>query len=325
MLLTIGIPVYNGSAAIAETLDSIVIQDCSEFEVLIMDNASTDNTLEIVQKYEEKYDFIRHIKNETNIGYDQNYNLAICNANGRFVWTLCDDDIIKPKGIEKIIGILKEHGNILCNIFVNYSIYNGDITICKEERATKIYSDVICDTPDSFYEISTNGTVVASSNIISKQLWMNTDKVDMLSSDSKWIQVDGVTKMRITHKEYKSYCIADPILILRQGEVKWIANGGLYLLTLNLLSIFKQLKKIGYTHKTTQIMINTIYKPMWGIIITSKVNGLVINYPLLKKSWLLMDGFSYMRILNMVLLLIPNILHALAYNILKTIKYAVMK
>jgi glycosyltransferase involved in cell wall biosynthesis len=93
ILLTIGIPTFNGDCSISETLDSIVSQDCTDIEVLVMDNASTDNTLKIVKQYEEKYNFIRHIKNETNVGYDKNYNLTIFNANGRFVWTVCVDSM----------------------------------------------------------------------------------------------------------------------------------------------------------------------------------------------------------------------------------------
>jgi hypothetical protein len=237
------------------------------------------------------------------------------------VWTVCDDDIVKPQAFSKIITILKKTDN-LCSVFINYSVYNGDITICKEERAVKLYKDISC-TPNTFYEITKSASAVASSNIILRSLWTEVIKESHLSS--RWVHLECLAAIRIQNPKYISYCVSEPLLILRQGFVKWGVNGGLYLLTLNLLPIFKKFKEIGYTHKTTQIMIQTIQNPMWGIIITSKVNGLIINHSLLKRSWVLMEGFSYMRVINMILLLIPRLFHIVGYNIIKLIKHTVMK
>jgi glycosyltransferase involved in cell wall biosynthesis len=90
--VTIGLPVYNGANYIAAALDSILAQSYSDFDLLISDNASTDETEEICRAYADKDRRIRYIRQPRNLGAARNYNLlARMDDNPYFKWAAHDD------------------------------------------------------------------------------------------------------------------------------------------------------------------------------------------------------------------------------------------
>ena len=98
-LVSIGFPVYNGEASMRRALDSILAQDFQDFEVIIADNASTDETKSISEAYAARDRRIRYIRNETNIGANPNHDLVFNKSRGRFfAWAAHD--------IEQLPGML---------------------------------------------------------------------------------------------------------------------------------------------------------------------------------------------------------------------------
>lgn len=123
-LLTIAIPTFNGASTLEETLDSVVSQLQYGVDVLISDNASTDRTAEIVNKYLIDYPQIRYIRNAENIGGDQNYAQAIRYASGRFVWLFSDDDVLEKGSVQSVVNIIKQVGLNFGLIVVDCQVYN---------------------------------------------------------------------------------------------------------------------------------------------------------------------------------------------------------
>ncbi|MEP4192202.1 MAG: glycosyltransferase, partial [Sneathiella sp.] len=66
--VTIGMPVYNAGAYLAEALESLLSQSFADFEIVVSDNCSTDNTREIVEVFAERDDRVRLIRQKENIG-----------------------------------------------------------------------------------------------------------------------------------------------------------------------------------------------------------------------------------------------------------------
>lgn len=91
-LVTIAIPTYNCARFIGEALHSVLHQGLEDFEVLVMDNASEDNTEEIVRSFGSER--IRYIRNPENYGSRVNGQLCLLNSRGRFVRTFCADDVL---------------------------------------------------------------------------------------------------------------------------------------------------------------------------------------------------------------------------------------
>ena len=90
-----GLPVYNGARYVAEAIASVLAQTEPDFELVISDNASTDDTEEICRDFASRDDRVLYVRNETNLGGAPNYNrcLASSSATTYFKWIAHDDTI----------------------------------------------------------------------------------------------------------------------------------------------------------------------------------------------------------------------------------------
>ena len=104
--LSIGLPVYNGQRFIRATLDSLLVQTFTDFELIICDNCSTDSTEQICREYAARDARIRYFKNERNLGPAPNYNRCFEHARGAlFKWSAADDTVA-PDFLEKCVAEL---------------------------------------------------------------------------------------------------------------------------------------------------------------------------------------------------------------------------
>ena len=106
-LVSIGLPTYNGERYIREALDSLVAQDYPNLEILVLDNASTDGTLAIVEEYARRDGRIRLIRNPINIGAPANFNLAFRESTGPFFMWAADDDRWEPSYVSACLSVLR--------------------------------------------------------------------------------------------------------------------------------------------------------------------------------------------------------------------------
>jgi glycosyltransferase involved in cell wall biosynthesis len=90
--VSFGVPVYNGGGMIAECLDCLVNQTLSDIEIVVSDNASTDNTGEIVAAYAARDPRIRYIRQPTNIGLMKNFKAVVDAAGAPYFILRCHDD-----------------------------------------------------------------------------------------------------------------------------------------------------------------------------------------------------------------------------------------
>lgn len=99
--VTIAIPTYNRAAFLTEALDSAIGQTYQNIEVIVSDNASTDNTLQLLGNYND--DRLIVIQQETNLGMVGNWNACLEMASGEFFILLSDDDFLDPTAIEEMV------------------------------------------------------------------------------------------------------------------------------------------------------------------------------------------------------------------------------
>lgn len=114
--LSICIPTYNRASFIQETLDSILSQITDEIEIVVSDNASTDNTEELIRRYQEKCDHLTYFRWDSNQGADRNYLKVVELARGEYCWLMGSDDALIPGAINTMLGQLRSsHEIYLCN------------------------------------------------------------------------------------------------------------------------------------------------------------------------------------------------------------------
>ena len=110
-------PVYNGEKYISQAINSVLSQSFTDFELIVIDDGSTDKSAEIVGSYSDKR--IRYVANQTNLGLAGARNRAIEISDGDYLAWLDCDDISLPERLRKQVSLLDEHPNIgLCGTWV---------------------------------------------------------------------------------------------------------------------------------------------------------------------------------------------------------------
>ena len=103
--ISVCIPTYNAAPWIAATIDSVLAQTRRDFELVILDDCSADDTLSIVRRYDNPR--IRLLVHARNMGAEAAWNRLLQEARGRFVKLLCCDDLIYPTCLELQAAILE--------------------------------------------------------------------------------------------------------------------------------------------------------------------------------------------------------------------------
>ncbi len=99
-LISICVPTYNGESYLRQCLESCVNQDFRDFEVIICDDGSTDNSVAINTEFSQKYPFIRLFHNEKNLGLVGNWNKCMELASGQWIKFLFQDDVMLPNALQ---------------------------------------------------------------------------------------------------------------------------------------------------------------------------------------------------------------------------------
>ena len=162
-LVSICIPAYNGATTLSNTLDKIVPQLTSEFEVIISDDSSTDETLRVAQGYHAQHSSIKVFKNDVNLGMDGNFHKTTQLATGKYIWFCGQDDYLED-------GILKVVVNMLCKenigiLNLNFSQYDHNMKECLtrsffemstfNKELVENSKELYFDTPDQYYQVFT--------------------------------------------------------------------------------------------------------------------------------------------------------------------------
>ncbi len=104
--VSIGMPVYNGAKFINEALDSLLVQTFTDFELIISDNASTDETEAICRKYAAKDERIRYVRQVENFGGRANFQFLLDEAVGEYFMWAAADDVWLPEYIAACVDSL---------------------------------------------------------------------------------------------------------------------------------------------------------------------------------------------------------------------------
>ena len=103
--VSIGMPVYNGSPFIREALDSLLNQTFTDFELIISDNASTDETESICREYAAKDPRIRYVRQPENRGALLNFQFVLDEAVGEYFMWAAADDMWSSEWIEELLPV----------------------------------------------------------------------------------------------------------------------------------------------------------------------------------------------------------------------------
>ncbi len=108
--VTVLMPTYNVAPYVREAIDSVMQQTYSDFELLVIDDCSTDNTIEVVRSIDDPR--IRIVQNEKNVGLAENLNRGLSHITTEYVARMDGDDIAEPLWLEREVAVLDNNPEI---------------------------------------------------------------------------------------------------------------------------------------------------------------------------------------------------------------------
>lgn len=142
--LSVVLPVFNNAEFIGEAIDSILNQTFREFELILIDDGSTDGTKDIVESYREKDDRISVVLNSENQGVAACRNEGNAMAKGEYVAVMDGDDVSLPNRFDQQLKFMREQQLELCGSWVR-TIPTGIIVKYPESGLT--IKHLICFAP----------------------------------------------------------------------------------------------------------------------------------------------------------------------------------
>lgn len=122
-MVSVGVPVFNGEKSILRCLEGLCNQTFQPYEVIILDNCSTDRTAEICLEFISNHPNFRYSRNISNIGGAENMNKALASASGDYFMWAAHDDFHDPDFINACVNTLSSNpAAVLCNTGMNVCV-----------------------------------------------------------------------------------------------------------------------------------------------------------------------------------------------------------
>jgi len=302
--LSIVIPTFNRCYLLMDCVESIIVSSQGfedRFELIVSNDASTDETEEVVRTLQDKYPLIKYIRNEKNLYTDKHFTKIIENANFEFFWIIGDDDKITKNAMQEVFKQLDNDKNL---IYCNYSVWNKDFSQIINENGLSQYSNIEFKNHDHILS-----TIAFNMGYISSVIGCKQHFTDI--PISKRMEFDGFTMPQVYPlyagqiKQSNAILIAETLIMNRAGnnsENKWhhiFVNGS--------NKIYKGLNKIGYSKKTIRL---ATFKVLLDYIIPHTVSLKIHKHNLYEYEFILLlkNYYSFpLFYLLCIIILIPNI------------------
>lgn len=175
------VPCYRLAHLLSDCINSILVQSYEDFEILIMDDCSPDNTPEVAQSFKDPR--VKHRRNKVNLGHLRNYNEGIRLSEGKYIWLISADDCLRDQRVlERYVELMEE------NLKIGYSFCPAVRLEDGQEKELLDYSvhgsqDAVWDGREFLYRLIMGNTIVAPSVIARKECY---EKVSMFPLDMPW-------------------------------------------------------------------------------------------------------------------------------------------
>lgn len=197
--VTILMPVYNGEKYLKESIDSILCQTFHDFIFLIVDDGSTDNSVNIVKSYDDSR--IKLLVNEKNIGISKTLNLGIENTKTKYLARMDQDDISLPNRIEEQVNFMETHPEIgVCGTWMlAFNVKNQSILKKRPVKDSDIKAGLLFQNPMA------HPTVMMRKEVFDKNNFRYDPQYDGLEDYDLWERMSIVTKMENIPKALLRY------------------------------------------------------------------------------------------------------------------------
>lgn len=198
-LVSVIMPCYNMELYISETIASVQGQTYPDWELLIVDDASTDKTVKVVESWQHQDDRIHFFAKPEHSGIADTRNQCLIAAKGRFLAFLDSDDLWHPEKLERQLQFMKEKGIGFC-----YSSYD-----CVDETGKPLEKSIKAAGVLDYKAYLCNTIIGCSTVMIDKNVVGDVSVPRFRTSE------DAATWLNILKKGFKAYAIDEPLVSYR--------------------------------------------------------------------------------------------------------------
>jgi glycosyltransferase involved in cell wall biosynthesis len=211
-LVSILMPVYNREALIAQSIESAISQNYKNIEIIIVDNCSSDNTLDICMSYAKTYPQVKVFKNNSNIGVIANFLLSYKYSSGEYVKYLFSDDEIRFDCVGRCVQSLKDEsiGFVLTGVLIKKNKYSKHVTWSKKSQSmsSQKYIDNVLHYS---YASGTPGNAMFRAQDIESSLFVTIKEHENFKLECRGAGNDIFMMLFIASKYAKIGTISDPL------------------------------------------------------------------------------------------------------------------
>lgn len=227
-LISIITPVYNSEKYIADTIESVLAQTYSDWEMIIVDDCSTDKSKNIIREFAKNEKRIHLLEFEKNAGTGKARDVALKNAKGRFVAFLDSDDLWLPEKLEKQIQFMTENNYPIS--FTSYKVIDENGSDL--ERVIKVVESV------NLHQYLKNTIIGYSSSMIDLEQTGSFQIADIR------IRVDTQVWISLLKKGFVAYGL-DEVLMIYRVHKKSISSNKLYAAK-KTWNLYYNVEKLGF-------------------------------------------------------------------------------
>lgn len=203
ILVTVIIPLYNAEKYISETIKSVINQTYQNWEMIVVDDCSTDSSRDIVKNFEDQDSRIKLIQSTVNFGGPAlPRNIGIENAKGTYIAFLDADDVWMPHKIEEQLNFVVTN-NINFTSSYCYLIDDNNSLLHLSKKSSLYYKTI---SKKSIQDVIKNSFIITSSVFIEKELLVkfNEEKNFIAVEDfDMWLRVLANKKAKYKYQEQK--------------------------------------------------------------------------------------------------------------------------
>src|SRR5215469_1008235 len=175
------VPCYKFAHLLPECVNSILCQTYGDFEVLIMDDCSPDNTQEVAQSFRDSR--VKCVRNEQNLGHLRNFNKGVSLARGKYVWLISADDYLRrPYILQRYVSLLDRYprvGNTFCSgVGVKDGMEIGVLDYSVHGKRDRIVNGRVF-----LKELLRTGTILAASGMARRECY---ERISYFPLDMPW-------------------------------------------------------------------------------------------------------------------------------------------
>ena len=216
--LSICIATLNRARFLAITLDELIGQSTPEVEIVVVDGASTDDTEQVIRDHQRRFSRLVYEKDPRPEGVDRAFCKAIELASGEYCWLMCDDDLIHPLAISKVLAATEDKHAL---IIVNGEVRSADLSKVLETKRVQVDRDTIFQPgeEESFFATAGGYLTFIGCVVIKRAVWNSRNAQPYLGTEFVHFGIIFQQPLNGT-----VFLIAEPLVMIRYGLGQWRAR-----------------------------------------------------------------------------------------------------